>query len=62
MSDGASIMTTPQLEVLSNEVMCKHGASIQTIDPEALLYLQNRGIDVPLAEKLMVEGFLRSRF
>lgn len=48
----------PRLEVLSDEVQCGHGAAISFIDPQALWYLQSRGIEVSAAEQILIDAFL----
>ena len=36
--------TTPQLEILADDVKCKHGSTTGQLDPAALFYLRSRGI------------------
>jgi len=38
-------------------VKCGHGASVGTLDDEALFYLKSRGIDGPAARRLLMEAF-----
>src|SRR5436190_8960044 len=61
LSDGAKADSDPKLEILNNDVVrCTHGAAVGPVDPEMLFYLQSRGMDVTVAEELIVEGFFRS--
>jgi Fe-S cluster assembly protein SufD len=39
-------------------VRCTHGATSGQIDEEELFYLRTRGISVPVAQRLIVTGFL----
>lgn len=48
----------PGLEILANDVRCTHAAAIAQIDPDQLFYLRSRGLPQPVAERLVVEGFL----
>lgn len=54
---GAKVETYPQLEILSDDVCCTHGAAVGRIDPEALFYLMSRGIKEKQAKTLLSEGF-----
>jgi hypothetical protein len=54
----ACVSTTPQLEVLSDNVKCKHGATVKNFDEEQLCYLQSRGVPKNQAEQLLIDGFL----
>jgi Fe-S cluster assembly protein SufD len=46
------------LEILADDVQCKHGASIGPIDEEQVFYLTSRGIGRSTAERLIVMGFI----
>ncbi|WP_187369354.1 Fe-S cluster assembly protein SufD [Baekduia soli] len=48
----------PGLEILADDVRCTHAAAIAQIDPEQIFYLRSRGLERPVAERLVVEGFL----
>ena len=50
--------TIPELEILTDEVSCTHGATAAPVDPEQLFYLESRGISYPDALRLVVRGFL----
>ena len=50
--------TIPMLEILADDVQCKHGASIGPIDEEQAFYLMSRGIPHALAQRLIVMGFI----
>jgi len=52
----ALVDSRPNMEVLNNDVQCKHGCAIGILDENQLFYLQTRGIDCSKAKKLMIEG------
>ncbi len=59
LSPNARGETIPELEILSDDVKCSHAATISTIDPEQLFYLQSRGLTFDQAEKMLVASFLQ---
>ncbi len=48
----------PGLEILADNVRCTHGATSGQIDKDELFYLRTRGISIPVAQRLIVSGFL----
>jgi Fe-S cluster assembly protein SufD len=58
LSDDAEANSMPGLEILADNVRCTHGATSGQIDEDELFYLRTRGIRVPLAQRLIVTGFL----
>lgn len=60
LSRGAQAETIPMLEILADDVQCKHGASIGPIDDEQAFYLMSRGVAREAAERLIVMGFVES--
>lgn len=59
LTDTAHVVSIPKLRVLSQQVSCKHGATVSKINENDLLYLQSRGIEKPDAERMLIEAFLR---
>jgi Fe-S cluster assembly protein SufD len=57
LSDEAQVNTTPQLEILANDVRCTHGATVGQLSEEALFYLRARGIGLDEARRLLVTAF-----
>ena len=47
----------PQLEISADDVKCAHGTAVGSLDPEALFYLRQRGLDVPQARTLLMTAF-----
>ena len=54
---GAEIDTKPQLEIYADDVKCTHGATIGQLDPEALFYLQSRGIAKSAGRAMLTRAF-----
>ncbi|MEE8363821.1 MAG: Fe-S cluster assembly protein SufD [Dehalococcoidia bacterium] len=57
LSKGAEIDTKPSLEIYADDVKCSHGATAGHTDPEALYYLQTRGINLKTARAMLIRGF-----
>ena len=58
LSRAARAETIPMLEILADDVQCKHGASIGPVDDEQAFYLMSRGIPRDAAQRLLVMGFI----
>lgn len=57
LSAKATVNTKPQLEIFADDVRCSHGATSGQLDPEALFYLQARGIPAAEARTLLLRAF-----
>jgi Fe-S cluster assembly protein SufD len=57
LSDRAEINTQPRLEILADEVACKHGATVGQLDETAMYYMRSRGIPADEARRLLINGF-----
>ncbi len=57
LSADAVIHTKPQLEILANDVKCKHGATIGQLDADKLFYMRSRGLGFEEARRLLVHAF-----
>ena len=53
----AEINSRPQLEIHTDDVKCRHGATIGTLDPAQLFYLLARGLDPETARSLLTFAF-----
>ncbi|MFA6091400.1 MAG: Fe-S cluster assembly protein SufD [Elusimicrobiota bacterium] len=65
LSDEARANATPILEILTDDVHCKHGAAVGPLDMDQLFYLASRGMSDAEAARLLVMGFFEpvlSRF
>jgi Fe-S cluster assembly protein SufD len=58
LAKGAKAESIPELEILTDQVRCTHGATVGPVDPEMVFYLQSRGISAPEATRLIVAGFI----
>lgn len=58
LNKGTRAETIPELEILNEDVMCSHGATIGPIDPMMVFYLQARGIGYAEAVRMIVSGFV----
>lgn len=57
LSDDASAVTLPNLEIGADDVRCSHGATVGQVDESMLFYLMSRGLERQQAERLLVFGF-----
>ena len=58
LSEDARAESIPELEILTDDVRCSHGATVAPIDEEQLFYLESRGLPHNQAVRLIVYGFL----
>ncbi|MBA2654217.1 MAG: Fe-S cluster assembly protein SufD [Gammaproteobacteria bacterium] len=59
LAPDAEVNTKPELEIYSDDVKCRHGATISTLDKEMLFYLRSRGISADKAHQLLLLAFVR---
>jgi Fe-S cluster assembly protein SufD len=57
LSPEALVHSTPQLEILADDVKCKHGSTTGQLDANALFYLRSRGIGEAEARGLLTWAF-----
>lgn len=58
LSEHARADTIPELEILTNEVLCSHAAAVGPIDDDQIHYCASRGLDPEEARRVVVLGFL----
>jgi len=58
LSPYAEADVKPQLEIHADDVKCGHGASVGSLDDEALFYLKSRGIEPADARRLLMQAFV----
>ena len=58
-TDEAEVYAKPELEIFESDVQCSHGATVGTLDEEAVFFLRTRGLSDTAARALLVSGFLR---
>jgi len=59
LSNFAKIDTKPQLEIIADDVKCKHGATISQLNEEELFYMRTRGITLREASKLQLSSYFQ---
>ena len=59
LSRHAKIDTKPQLEIIADDVKCKHGATISQLNEEELFYMRSRGLTLEEASKLQLSSYLQ---
>lgn len=59
ISDKASAVSEPQLDINTKEIECTHGCTISNIDKDDLYYLNSKGIDNFEATEILKEAFLK---
>lgn len=59
LSDTATVHTKPHLEIDADDVVCSHGATVGSLDPQQLFYLRTRGIPEDLARAMLTHAFIQ---
>jgi Fe-S cluster assembly protein SufD len=57
LSREALVHSVPQLEILADDVKCRHGSTTGQLDPAALFYLRSRGIGEAEARAMLTWAF-----
>ena len=57
LSPRAQMNAKPELEIFADDVVCGHGATVASLDPEQLFYLMTRGIGNDEAVSMLLEAF-----
>jgi Fe-S cluster assembly protein SufD len=57
LSKEALVDSLPQLEILNDDVKCKHGSTTGQLDALALFYLRSRGVGEAAARSLLTYAF-----
>ncbi len=58
LSDEATILSKPELEIYADDVVCGHGSTCGRLDDDALFYLMSRGVPKAEAETMLTRAFL----
>ena len=59
LSEGAQILSKPELEIFADDVQCGHGCTCGELDEDALFYLMSRGIGREEAGALLIRAFIQ---
>jgi Fe-S cluster assembly protein SufD len=57
LSPQAQMNAKPELEIFADDVVCGHGATVGSLDPEQLFYLMTRSLEKAEAESMLLEAF-----
>ena len=57
LSERATAISLPELEILTDDVQARHGATAGPVDQDLLYYLTSRGLSEAEAIKMVVSGF-----
>ena len=60
LNEGTNAESIPELEILTDQVRCSHGATVGPIDPEMVFFLKSRGLSESKAIRLIIDGFFES--
>lgn len=58
LSEDAKVNSSPQLEIMADDVKASHGVTISRVNEEEIFYLKSRGLDEFESKKLIIYGFL----
>ncbi|MDR1760051.1 MAG: SufD family Fe-S cluster assembly protein [Fibrobacter sp.] len=59
LSEDAKISVKPVLKIYHDDVECSHGNTCGELDPEALFYLESRGIPKTESKRILTDSFIR---
>lgn len=57
LSPDAKISVEPTLEILANDVLCRHAATTAPLNQEALFFAESRGLTKNQSAALLIDGF-----
>lgn len=57
LDEGAHADSVPNLDIEENDVRCSHGSTVGPVDEDQRYYLESRGVEPEMAERLIVAGF-----
>ncbi|TAE34975.1 MAG: hypothetical protein EAY65_00920 [Alphaproteobacteria bacterium] len=58
LSPKAQVMSRPELDILTDDVVCSHGSTTGALDAMAVYYLTARGIDEHSAQQMLQHAFI----
>jgi Fe-S cluster assembly protein SufD len=60
LDEGAHADSVPNLDIEENDVKCSHGSTVGPVDEDQRYYLESRGVEPEVAERLIVAGFFEA--
>ncbi|MBI2625356.1 MAG: SufD family Fe-S cluster assembly protein [Candidatus Nealsonbacteria bacterium] len=62
MSGETFVESEPFLEILADDVMCKHGSTTGKLEDDQIYYLKTRGLSEKKAKHALIDGFINDLF
>jgi Fe-S cluster assembly protein SufD len=60
LDEGAHADSVPNLDIEENDVKCSHASTVGPVDEDQRYYLESRGVEPDVAERLIVGGFFEN--
>jgi Fe-S cluster assembly protein SufD len=60
LDEGAHADSVPNLDIEENDVTCSHASTVGPVDEDQCYYLESRGVEPDVAERLIVGGFFEN--
>jgi len=60
LDEGAQADSVPNLDIEENDVKCSHASTVGPVDEDQRYYLESRGVEPEVAERLIVAGFFEN--
>jgi Fe-S cluster assembly protein SufD len=57
LDEGAHADSVPNLDIEENDVRCSHASTVGPVSEDQLYYLETRGVEPEVAERMIVAGF-----
>ena len=58
LDEKASMNAKPEMKIFNNDVVCKHGTTIGSLNKDQIFYLNSRGLSKSKAEKILIQGII----
>lgn len=62
LSKEASAFSKPDLEILTDDVACRHASTTSQLNADHLFFAESRGIPREDAQEMLAEGFIQDMF
>ena len=59
LDEKSSMNAKPEMKIFNNDVVCKHGTTIGSLNKDQIFYLNSRGLSKLKAEKILLQGIIR---
>lgn len=59
LSEGAQILSKPELEIFADDVQCGHGSTCGELDAQSMFYMMSRGIAREDAKAMLIRAFVQ---